>query len=190
MYIFGDYHAVGEVKMRYRDDAGAESKSESDQCTHTCMRVGEVWNPSGQSQIPDDAERGTRQSREPVHCTVHPPPSLSLSRRFPEPPGMRPTICGSSRSVSAPDTADTAEKDVIRDSRSDLSPEMRLRRWPDDTLSAAVTALRMLAEFGDVLLLLDTDRGRSDASLRRRTERFRATCRGGCDVDAADDWLS
>ena len=92
---------------------------------------------------------------------------------------MFPTICGSSRSVSAPDKADTAENDVILDSLSDLSPpEMRLRRLLDATLSAAVTALRMLAEFGDVLLL-EMDRGRSEAAspgFRRRTECFLATC--------------
>ena len=83
------------------------------------------------------------------HCTVHPP---SFSRRFAllllVPPGMAPVTCGSSRSVSAPETAETAENEVMRDRRSDLSPpEIRLRCAPDERLSDAVTALRMLAEF-------------------------------------------
>ena len=137
----------------------------------------------------------TGDARDRAHCTVHPP--LSLCRRF-EPLGSCPTIGGSSRSVSAPDTADTAEKDVIRDIRSDLSAPLEIWRrccWLDATLPDAVAALRMLAEFGDVLLL-ETDRGRSrsaagsPALFRLSTECFRVTCRVPCEADAADDWLS
>ena len=120
------------------------------------------------------------------HCTVHPP---SFSRRFAllllVPPGMAPVTCGSSRSVSAPETAETAENEVMRDRRSDLSPpEIRLRCAPDERLSDAVTALRMLAEFGDVLVL-EIDRGRSRSGAasppfpRRRIECFRDTWRVG-----------
>ena len=116
-------------------------------------------------------------------------PPLSRSRRLSrELLGISPTTRGSSRSVSAPDTADTAEKDVILDSLSDLSAERWLRLWLDDTLSAAVTALRMLAELG-VVLLLEMDWGRSSAFLRRRTECFRDTWRlGGVDVAKCWSW--
>ena len=61
-------------------------------------------------------------------------------------------------------------------------------------LSAAVTALRMLAELGVVLVLLAIDRGRSEASvfLRRRTDFLWVTCRFGWDDKAGDDgaWWS
>lgn len=116
---------------------------------------------------------GGAGGRNGNHCTEHPP--LSRSRRFSRwvGGGSPPTSRGSSRSVSAPDAADTAENEVMRDSLSDLSPD----RWLFlllDMLSAAVTALRMLAEFGDVLLL-EIDCGRSLLSrvlLRCSTERL------------------
>ncbi len=65
---------------------------------------------------------GARRESSCAYCTVQ--PLLSLSRRLSrELLGRPPTTLGSSRSVSAPDAADTAEKDVIRDSLSDLSAE-------------------------------------------------------------------
>ncbi len=63
-----------------------------------------------------------------AHCTLHPP--LSRSRRLSRwLLGMSPTTLGSSRSVSAPETAETAENDVILDSLSDLSPPDIRLRW-------------------------------------------------------------
>ncbi len=131
------------------------------------------------------------------YCTVQPP--LSQSSRFSRcvGGGRPPTSRGSSRSVSAPDAAETAENEVMRDSLSDLSPDAWLLCLLLDMLSAAVTALRMLAEFGDVLLL-EIDCGRSLLSrvlLRCSTERLLETWRTGCGSGfggeaAAVDWWS
>lgn len=78
----------------------------------------------GEGEMCDGTGLESRKAAANVHCTVHPP--LSLSRRLSRGLlGISPTTLGSSRSVSAPETAETAENEVILDSLSAASTDIR-----------------------------------------------------------------